>query len=182
MAPHRVDQLTTVLAELAGARRYELTKMEIRLWTKWMESVDADAFENFLKHWTLTQRMMVTIPEASAALGLVVLPDVAFERAMAAVAEVGPYVSPNIANASVAQTIQLMGGWVKFCEDAPDSSETYKYRVFRDRFMALYAVADNQVNVEQRSPNPLIGLSARGGRPAPPAPSLPRTTVARPAA
>lgn len=156
-----VEAAMKALAQFAGARRYEMTEMEVRMWVEFIERVDATKFIRFLGSWAFTStraNLMPQVADAARALGLVATPEQSFEHVMRQVKEVGPYETPAL-DATLRQAVSLMGGWAKFCEEAPDSSNEFAYSQFRKRFLEIFSQAHAQVEVQGIEPPVIRGLA-----------------------
>lgn len=153
-----VEAAMAALADFAGARRYELTELEARMWLGFLERVDAVKFKRFLGVWGLRSNFMPTLADAARALGVVSTPEQSFEHVMRQVVSVGPYNTPEL-DANLRQAVTLMGGWARFCEDAPDASNEFAHTQFRKRFLDLYGQAQEQVEVQGIEPPVIRGLA-----------------------
>lgn len=149
----------TALSEFAGSKRHELTELETRMWLSFVERVDCEKFLRFLVNWGLRSPFVPTPADAAKALGVVATPEQSFELAMREVAQTGPYRSPEFNDPALRRAIVLMGGWVRFCEEAPDPANDYAHAQFRKRFIELYAQANNEVEVQGVPSPPLLGLA-----------------------
>jgi hypothetical protein len=145
------------LAEYAGTRRHELTDTETSIWLGLVRRVPADRFMRFLSLWSMREKFMPTPGDAGKALGLIVTPEQAFESAYREVRRAGPWSTPTLDD-YLAQTVALMGGWERFCQDFPASSEEFAFNQFRKRFVELYQQAQAQVEVQGITPSPVLGL------------------------
>jgi hypothetical protein len=153
-----VQAAMAALADFAGARRYELTELEARMWLGFVERVDADKFKRFLGVWGLRSNFMPTLADAARALGVVATPEQSFEHVMRQVVLVGPYNTPEL-DANLRQAVTLMGGWARFCEEAPDASNEFAHTQFRKRFLELYGQAQAQVEIQGIEPPVIRGLA-----------------------
>jgi len=156
-SPEQIKQAMVALADFAGARRYELTELEMKMWLAFVERVEVASFMRFLSVWGMREKFMPTPSDAAKALGIIVTPEQAFETAYRQVKAVGPYNTPQL-DAALTQPVILMGGWARFCEDAPDQSSEFAFPQFRKRFLEMYGQAQAQVEVQGITPQKVLGL------------------------
>lgn len=162
--PSEVAGAMRLLADLAGARRYEYTDIEARMWLEFLMRLTTGAdvglskLMRFLSVWSMRERFVPQPQDAAKALGLFSTPESSFEAVLREVGSCGPYGSPKL-DAVTSQTIALMGGWARVCQDAPDASNEFAFNQFRKRFVELFPQAQAQVEVQGVAPKPLLGLA-----------------------
>lgn len=137
-----VASAKVVLSEVMGMYKHEMSALEIRLWLSMIHEFGDKAVIAFLvKHSGCSEfapkpsecRKLLQPGEDGSA--------VAFETAMRAVAEYGPYRVPRFLDPAVSAAIKEMGGWVRFNELAPDASARFDYEAFAKRFEVAYKIA-----------------------------------------
>ncbi len=159
----------TVLKEVLGAYRYELTEFEAGVWLNIMRSVPRERFVAFLRHHYQTSPFAPKPSDATKHLDSSLSSERAFHRLGVAVAQIGPYADPQISDPILRQAIHLLGGWAAVNEQMPAASETHATRAFRERFDASFNMAVTQVRIDQiEQPDPLIAIGMGAGAPSRP--------------
>lgn len=148
-----------VLSEVMGMYKHEMSGLEIRLWLSMIHEFGDKAVIAFLiKHSGRSEfapkpsdcRKLLQPGEDGAA--------VAFETAMRAVSEYGPYRVPRFQDQAIPAAIKELGGWVRFNELAPDATSRFDYEAFAKRFEIAYKVAISRVLRHGPEQTKLLGL------------------------
>ncbi len=159
--PEEIAMMCAALSEVCGARRYELTPFEMKLWMAIIENAPCQAFMNFLQHHALNSNFAPTVKDANDALGLNPGSEQAWNKLIALVASVGPYNTPKELDDDhlLRATVLGLGGWVKVNETLPDVGQDFAMKTFRQRFEGAYNTAITQVKIRGEMPAPLMSLS-----------------------
>lgn len=157
--PGDTQEQRTVLKEVMGAYRYEVTEFEAGVWLNIIDAVPKDRFIGFLRFHFQSSPFAPKPSDASKFLDPSINPDAAFQTLASAVSRVGPYEDPCIADPVLRQAVHLLGGWAVVNEQMPAPSEKYEMRAFRERFNTCFTSAIGQVRIEGvAEPEPLKTL------------------------
>jgi len=142
MSAAGIDGMTdakTVLAEVMGAYKNEMTSLEAALWMRMIEDFGDEAIVRFLIRHIETSSFAPKVNEAIAMLQPGRASSVAaFEELARGVKRFGPYVTPEFEDPAIAGAVLLLGGWVLVNEQLPDPKSRFDYDAFFKRFDAVY--------------------------------------------
>jgi len=92
----------------------------------------------------------------------------ALTRLQNLVSRFGPYCVPTERDgmdAKLAETVRLLGGWVRVCELLPDPSDDFAFRAFEKRFVSAWQQAEVRVVRGDVSAAPLLPIGSTGSQP-----------------
>lgn len=158
------------LATLLGAKRYEVTDLELEIWAGIIRhpGLKPGQFRAFLIHHVTSSTFAPQPNEAMEALGLRLSAEGAFRELVRLVREHGPWVAPEGVDAALVAAVHTLGGWEKVNNLMPDPDlpgNSYAVKQFRDEFDVAFKNAQNAVNVRGLSPPPLAAIGQPAAQP-----------------
>lgn len=152
------------VSQLFTAAGKEMTGLEVNLWLRAIGQYGPDLTLAFVEFWMMgggheRYRRAPTLEDFRRRVDPnYVSTEDALEILRAEVVRSGPYANPVIHDKRLSQSINIMGGWAKVCQELPDANETFALKRFAERFASAWVQAEGRV-IRDEAVEPLLGLA-----------------------